>query len=87
MTGKLYIQYDQKGNRINKDADGETVDLNIDKNGEAQAFKDNAIFATMSRVKLDWAAAKGMYLSGVEYLCGNRDKARYQEWWFVTEKE
>lgn len=62
--------------------------LSIGKDGEAQFFEGNCeanarILASMVRVKLDAAAAAGLFLSGMEpdgVDKSGRPKFKYQEW-------
>ncbi len=65
--------------------------LSVGKNGEAQFFGADQsnrlggeILATMTRVRIDQAAAEGIYLSGMEPAGIDRqgnEKFVYQEWW------
>jgi hypothetical protein len=62
--------------------------LSIGKNGDAQFFEGNAdvnseVLATLERTKIEWAAASGIMVSGVEpdgYDRSGRKKFKYQEW-------
>jgi hypothetical protein len=62
--------------------------LSIGKDGEAQFFEGDAdhhsrVLAEMVRVRIEWAAAAGILLSGMEADGLGRDgkvKFKYQEW-------
>lgn len=62
--------------------------LSVGKNGDADFFegsadKDSKILASMTRVKIDWAAANGIFISGMESNGFDRhgeQKFSYQEW-------
>lgn len=62
--------------------------LSIGKDGEAQFFEGNCdsnarVLASMVRVKLDTAAAAGLFLSGMEpdgVDKAGRQKFKFQEW-------
>lgn len=62
--------------------------LSIGKDGVAEFFEGNAdrnasVLATLVRVKLDHAAAAGLFLSGMEpdgFDRAGRPKFKYQEW-------
>lgn len=62
--------------------------LSIGKDGEADFFEGNAeanarVFARMVRVKIEWAAAAGILLSGMEpdgIDRTGRAKFKHQEW-------
>lgn len=67
--------------------------LSIDRDGEAHFFSGDGgygceILSTMTRTKIDFAAANGIMLSGFEQ-CGfernGKAKYRFQEWWLVYE--
>lgn len=62
--------------------------LNLDKAGDAQFFGgdngDGPPLASMTRVRVEHAAAHGILLSGVEHLSagvGGKPKVQLQEWW------
>ena len=62
--------------------------LNIDKSGEALFFEGNGelgskIIAEMQRVKIEWAAANGILISGFEqtFSKANQTVWLYQEWY------
>jgi hypothetical protein len=62
--------------------------LSVSKTGDADFFEGNAdsnspILASMQRVKVDWAAAAGILISGMEpdgFDRQGRQKYKYQEW-------
>lgn len=62
--------------------------LSISKDGEADFFEGNAgsnsrVLASMVRVKIEWAAAVGILISGMEpdgLDRAGRPKFKYQEW-------
>ena len=62
--------------------------LSIDKDGDADFFDGNAeknsvILASMVRVRIEWAAAAGILLSGMERDGVDKSgtvKYKYQEW-------
>lgn len=62
--------------------------LSISKSGQADFFEGNAesgsrILASMERVRIEWAAAAGILLSGLEndgVDRAGRIKYKYQEW-------
>lgn len=62
--------------------------LSIAKNGDADFFEGNAesnspILASMQRVRIEWAAAAGILISGFEPYGTDRAgrlKFRHQEW-------
>lgn len=59
--------------------------LSMDKHGEAQFFTgngetDSRLVGTMERSRVEYAAANGILLSGIERI-GN--KCRLQEWWLI----
>lgn len=59
--------------------------LSMDSRGEAQFFTGNGeagstIVGTLERARVEFAAAHGIMISGVERVGG---KMRLQEWWLV----
>lgn len=59
--------------------------LSMDKHGTAQFFTGNGedgcrIVGTMERARVEYAAANGILISGVERVGG---KLRHQEWWLA----
>lgn len=62
--------------------------LSIDRDGDADFFEGNAekdarILASMSRVKIEWAAAAGILISGMQsegFDKYRKEKFTYQEW-------
>lgn len=62
--------------------------LSIGKNGGAQFFEGNAdsnarVLASMERVRIEWAAAAGILISGMEPDGADRSgrtKFKHQEW-------
>lgn len=59
--------------------------LSMDRLGEAQFFTGNgeagaSLVGTLERARVEFAAAHGIMLSGVERI---GDKLRHQEWWLV----
>ena len=84
MKCKLHICFDHKGNKIEKPK-GILVDLNIDKDGSATAFsEDEKNVFRLERCHVEWAAALGLSISGVEVSGFSALKYHYQEWWCVT---
>lgn len=69
--------------------------LSIDRGGEAQFFAGNgdagnAIVACMDRVRIEFAAATGIRLSGFEphgFDRAGNQKYQYQEWWLAYTKD
>lgn len=65
-----------------------TGSLSVSKSGDADFFEGNAesnsrILASMQRVKIDWAAAAGIMISGMEPDGADRQGRpiyKYQEW-------
>lgn len=65
--------------------------LSIDQKGEAHFFsgegeKDSTLIAQMERVHVEFAAKKGIMLSGMERVSTTKNgtgKYRYQSWWLA----
>lgn len=62
--------------------------LSIDKDGNADFFEGNAeanarVLSSMARIRIEWAAAAGIMLSGLEADAvdrSGRPKFKHQEW-------
>ena len=85
MKGTLYIQRDDKGRRIEKPKPI-ACEIDLDSEGEALAGVDRDIVATLTKARVAFISADGLFISGL--IESERDIVRYQEWWFVpTGKE
>jgi hypothetical protein len=68
--------------------------LSVDKTGEAMFFAGNgeagaAVLATMQRARIEFAAADGLLLSGMQpegVDRHGRQKFSFQEWWLTYPK-
>ena len=82
MRAKLFIQRKRDGTQIEKPK-AEEVDLYVDKDGNAQAFKGNDLLSSLAVARIQFISANGISLIGVEDPTGQRSKLFYQEWWCI----
>ncbi len=93
MKGTLYIQRNEKGQRIEKPTPVE-CEINLGRDGQAIAGvvgKIQLATETLTRARVEFISANGLFISGlVESHHRGIPTIRFQEWWFiplVTERE
>ena len=87
MRCRLHEVFDKEG-RQRMPQPGVVIDLNLNKDGTAEAFVEDQTakqsMLRLERCRVEWVAGLGMLISGVERSGESALQYRHQEWWVVT---